>query len=120
MGASGAVCPSSVCALKKARTLKVFAYWVILATFLPSADLDQISTFEKKNTIRVSNSWDPDQTDNLSGLIWFQTVCKGYQQTTLVDKKFRQIDAIQAGATTDANFISIIYLCTCRAKYGIL
>ena len=55
------------------------------------------------NTIRVSNSLDPDQvrhyvgpdlgpncsqrlsTDNkMSGWIWVQTVCKGYQQTTKV------------------------------------
>ena len=26
--------------------------------------------------------------DVLSGLIWVQIVCKGYQQTTLVSKKF--------------------------------
>ena len=42
--------------------------------------------FSKKKTrdaIRVSNSLDPDQTDILSGLIWVQTICKGYQQETL-------------------------------------
>ena len=36
--------------------------------------------------IRVSNSLDPDQADILSGLIWIQTVCNNYQQTTLGDK----------------------------------
>ena len=59
------------------------------------------------NTIRVSNSLDPDRArhfvgpdlgpnslqglsaDNkISGWIWVQTVCKGYQQTTIVDKEF--------------------------------
>ena len=30
---------------------------------------------------------DPDQADILSGLIWVQTICKGYQQTTIVGKK---------------------------------
>ena len=58
------------------------------------------------NTIRVSNSLDPDQArhfvgpdlgpnclqglsaDNkMSGWIWVQTVCKGYQQTTKVGKE---------------------------------
>ena len=42
------------------------------------------------NTIRVSNSLDPDQARLFLGLIWVQTVCKGYQQTTelsLVGKK---------------------------------
>ena len=39
-----------------------------------------------RNTIRVSNSVDPD--DVMSGLIWVQTVCKGYQQTLLVGKEF--------------------------------
>ena len=34
------------------------------------------------NTIRILNSL----ADESSGLIWDQTVCQGYQQTTLVDK----------------------------------
>ena len=33
-------------------------------------------------TIRVSDSLDPDQARFLSGLIWVQTDCKGYQQMT--------------------------------------
>ena len=37
------------------------------------------------NLITFANSLDPDQ-DRMSVLIWVQTVCKGYQQTTLVDK----------------------------------
>ena len=35
-------------------------------------------------------SLDPDQAHHLSGLIWVQIVCKGYQQTTLVDPTKRQ------------------------------
>ena len=35
------------------------------------------------NTIRVSNN----RLDVFSGLIWDQTVCKGYQQTALVGKE---------------------------------
>ena len=31
--------------------------------------------------------WFQIRPDVLSGLIWFQTVCKGYQQTTLVGKE---------------------------------
>ena len=31
-----------------------------------------------RNTIRVSNSFDPHRTDFLSIMIWVQTVCKGY------------------------------------------
>ena len=34
----------------------------------------------------MSNSLDPNQV-HLFGLIWVQTVCKGYQQKTLVNKK---------------------------------
>ena len=30
--------------------------------------------------------WVQIRPDNLSGLIWVQTVCKGFQRTTLVDK----------------------------------
>ena len=46
--------------------------------FLSSTD------FFSKNSFRVSNS-----LDVLSGLIWFQTVCKSYQQTTLGDKELK-------------------------------
>ena len=47
------------------------------------------STFSKNsfgNTIRVSNSLDPDQAQLL---IWDQTDCKGYQQTTQVGKELK-------------------------------
>ena len=37
-----------------------------------------------RNTIRVENSLDPYQARQKLGMIWVQTVCKGYQQTTLV------------------------------------
>ena len=37
----------------------------------------------------MSNSLDPDQADILSGLIWVQTVCKCYQQTTLAGKELK-------------------------------
>ena len=37
-----------------------------------------------RNTIRVSNSLDPDQAQQNIGLIWVQTVYIGYQQTTKV------------------------------------
>ena len=41
----------------------------------------------------MSNSLEPDQglswPDILSGLIWVQTVCKGYQQMTLEDKELK-------------------------------
>ena len=41
--------------------------------------------------IRVSNSLDPGQPNVLLGLIWVQTVCKGYQQMTLGDKSSLEI-----------------------------
>ena len=56
--------------------------------FLSSADFLSKSTFSKssfRNTTRVSYSLNPDP--DLSGLIWFQSVCKSYQQTTLGDKE---------------------------------
>ena len=37
----------------------------------------------------MSNSLNPDQANILSGLIWVQTVCKGYKQTTLADKDLK-------------------------------
>ena len=74
----------------------LFAYKVICHV-LSSADIFfKISLlllfFLKKyfgNIIRVSSILDPDHADVLSGLIWFQIVCKSYQQTTLVGKEFK-------------------------------
>ena len=42
------------------------------------------SSFSKnsfRNTIKVYNGLDPNQARLFVGLIWVQTVCKGYQQT---------------------------------------
>ena len=53
---------------------------------LSSADFFPInlSKYSFRNTIKVSNSLDPDQEYILSVLIWVQTVCKVYLQTTKV------------------------------------
>ena len=40
--------------------------------------------------------WIQIRPDILSGLICVKTVCKGYQQTTLVDKSFRIPDEVDA------------------------
>ena len=55
--------------------------------FLSADFFLKINFFE--NTIRMSNSLDPVQARRYdsSGLIWVQTVCQGYQQTTIVDIK---------------------------------
>ena len=49
--------------------------------------VDFLKNLNFSNTIRVSNGLDPEQ--DLSVLIWVQTACKGYHQTTKVaaDKK---------------------------------
>ena len=63
-------------------SLPIGKFFMLFFNFLSSADYFQNKTFSKnsfRNTIRVSNS-----LDILSGLIWVQTVCEGYQQTTQV------------------------------------
>ena len=66
------------------------AIWVILnAFYCPLLIFFQNYFFAKsyyRNTIRVSNSLGPDQVRQFVGLNWVQTVCNGYQQTTLGDK----------------------------------
>ena len=57
--------------------------------FLLSADLLSKSTLldnSFRNT-ECQTDWIQSRPDILSGLIWFQTVCKSYQQTTLRDKE---------------------------------
>ena len=54
------------------------------------------------NTIQVSNSLDPDQAkpDILSGLIWVQIVCKGFQQKTNVTLADKELNTKQFVDTT--------------------
>ena len=50
--------------------------------------------FFRKNLSGIPSECQTDWTqirpDILSGLIWVQTVCKGYLQMTLVDKEFKK------------------------------
>ena len=62
-----------------------FAFWVIFHAFLYLLIFSKINFFEKNLSGKLSEC----QTvwilpDILLGLIWVQTVCKGYQQMTLV------------------------------------
>ena len=58
--------------------------------FLPSADFFQNQVFWKilsGISSECQTDWIQIRPDILSGLIWVQTVCKSYQQTTLVGKE---------------------------------
>ena len=67
----------------------MIAYWVIFHAFLSSADFFQNLFFEKILSgipSECQSVWTLIRPDDSSGLIWVQTVCQSYQQTTLVDK----------------------------------
>ena len=70
------------------RVSFIFAPWEIFHDFCRlMIFFFRIKFFEKffQNSIRVANSLDPDQARRFVGpdSVWVQTVCKGYQQTTL-------------------------------------
>ena len=70
---------------EKYNTHELFACWVIFDDFLSSADFFQNYLFQKILSGTLSECqtvWIQVRTDILSVLIWVQTVCKGYQQTT--------------------------------------
>ena len=63
-----------------------------------------------RNAIRVSNSLDPDQARHkMSGLIRVQTVCKGYQQTTLEGKGLKTHSYFYISLRRTANVINKPY-----------
>ena len=71
--------------------------------FLPSADFFSSSTFTKNSfrktcTISVPNSCDPDQADVMSGLIWFQAVCKRFSadDTSRLGKELEHIQFLDS------------------------
>ena len=45
--------------------------------------------------------WNQISPDKMSGLIWVQTVCKVYQQTTLVGKEFNCSDRMANSVNPD-------------------
>ena len=64
----------------------LFAGWVILYAFCRVWSLIKVQCFLKKKLSGIPPEyqiiWIQIRTDKTSGLIWIQTVCKGYQQTT--------------------------------------
>ena len=59
---------------------------------MSSADFFQNQLFEKillGIPSECQTVWTLIRPDDSSGLIWVQTVCQGYQQTTLVDKELK-------------------------------
>ena len=70
--------------------------WQFFLALLSSADFFQNQLFHTKNSEIPSECqivWNQIRPDILSGLIWLQTVCKSYQQTTLGDKKISSFSA---------------------------
>ena len=68
--------------------------WVVclignFACFLSSGDFSFKINFSK-NSFRneCQTVWIQIRPDAMSGLIWVQIVCEGYQQTTVVGKEF--------------------------------
>ena len=65
--------------------------FVVILTFV-SMLFFRLLIFFKINFLRKFfqeyHHWTLIRPDDLSGLIWVQTVCQGYKQTTLVDKEF--------------------------------
>ena len=84
----------------------------------------KINFFEKKNSgIPSEYQFGSRSGQVLSGLIWAQTVCKGYQQTTLVDKELDEsalIVVIQRSLkqTCPSNLLSFTETAACTHKVG--
>ena len=76
--------------------------------FLSSADIFQIQLFFFKFS-ECLTVWIQIRSDIFSGLIWVQTVCKGYQQTTLAGKVLN--NRVFQGKSS---MISDWYILSCR------
>ena len=78
------------------------------------------STFSKIS-LRIPSEcqtvWVQIRPDKTSGLIWVQTVCKGYQHTTKVGKELNGLKIMPFNAFVDKNYLmQHIYLC--RGKFN--
>ena len=87
--------------------MPLFTYLIILHAFLSSADFLQGHFLEKKLSEIPSESqtvWNHIRPNVLSGLIWVQTVCKGYQQKTLVSKELSYLTVVPTQSDSDVIF----------------
>ena len=85
----------------------LFTYLIILHAFLSSADFLQGHFLKKKLSEIPSESqtvWNHIRPNVLSGLIWVQTVCKGYQQKTLVSKELSYLTVVPTQSDSDVIF----------------
>ena len=69
------------------------------------------------NTIRVSNSLDPDQPDVLSGLICVKTVCKDHQQTIKFAQKSILFDSVGLQASPSYCCAVKLSVVACACSY---
>ena len=70
---------------------QLIAFWVIFGRLLIFSKL----IFEKILSgipSECQTVWTLIRPDESSGLIWVHTVCQGYQQTTLIDKRILPVD----------------------------
>ena len=72
--------------------------------FLLSADLLFFENFSQKS--QCQTFWIQIRPKVLSDLIWVQTVCKGYEQTTLVGKELTESLSILAIQKNELGFNS--------------
>ena len=75
------------------------------ACFLSSVDFFFKLIFSKKNLLGIPSVyqtvWVQIRLDILSGLIWVQTVCKGYQQMTKVTAGGKRFNCINFFFSTE-------------------
>ena len=71
-------------------TVILFAYWVIFHAFCHLQTFFKINFFEIRSECQTV--WIQIRIDILSILIWVQTVCKGYKQTTHLGRDNNQLE----------------------------
>ena len=95
-------------------TLCMMCNWLIVHPFLSFADFFQNQLFRKilSGPSECQTFWTQIRPDILSGLIWVQTVCQGYQPTTQKGKEltlFRPMEFSMKLHTMKSGW-SIVYI----------
>ena len=91
--------------------------WKFFYHFLSSADFFQNQLFRKNLSgipSECQTDWIQIGPDILSGPIWIQSVCKGYQRTALVDKSWLKVHLrLLAVNFLPQYFITLLFSLTC-------
>ena len=125
-GFTGKVCDVRMVSCEVAASLKSKytkvpprKFWYAFCRLLIFFKINFFEKFFQEYNQSVKTVWIQIRLDILSGLIWIQTVYKGYQKMTLVDKELKRRTKFAIGSENEVNKNNIGFIVVTGSRYTI-